>query len=95
MTDRVHQQLVEAAKRQNERDAKLAEFLGQGDIRGLRLVGGSISHATFLEAARENMETFDMAPEKAVAEAAKEFKIMGAEVSSTTMSEVLEQLKAE
>ena len=78
----VDPKILEAAKKQNEQEAKLAEMLGQGDARALKLVGGSVSRDTFMDAVKENMETFGLSSDQAIAEAEKEFKILGVDVSN-------------
>jgi hypothetical protein len=78
----VRAKLVEAARLQNEREAKLAQLLGSGDPRGLRLIGGSVSKATFMDAVQENIDTFGNSKEQAIQEAVKEFGLMGVDVSA-------------
>lgn len=73
--------VLEAARKQNEREAQLTQLLGVGDKRGLKLVGGSITKATFEEAIAENMELFGVSREQAVQDVAKEFKLLGVDTT--------------
>jgi hypothetical protein len=87
----VDEKLLEAARRQNERDAKLCDFLGKGDTRGLNLVGGSVSDTTFHEAVKENMDIFGVSKEQAVKDVTQEFRLLGIDVSELAAKAVLEE----
>jgi hypothetical protein len=82
--------LLELARKQNERDTQLATLLGQGDKKGLKFVGGSVSQATFHEAVMENMDMFETTKEQAIQDVVKEFKLMGVDVSSLAEAELAE-----
>jgi len=75
------EKLREAARKQNEREAQLSSLLGQGDARGLKLVGGSVSESTFIDAVKENMEVFEVSKAQAVKDVVQEFRLMGLDVS--------------
>jgi len=86
----VDEKLLEAVRKQNEREAQLSSLLGQGDKRGLRLLGGSVSNASFKEAVRENMDEFGATKEEAVKDVVKEFKMLGVDVQSLAEEELAE-----
>jgi transcriptional regulator of nitric oxide reductase len=73
--------LLEAAKKQNEREKQLTTLLGKGDIRALSLVGGNVTEKTFNDAVNENMQLFGTSREEAVKDVIKEFKLLGVDLS--------------
>ncbi|KAH9254853.1 hypothetical protein BASA81_007103 [Batrachochytrium salamandrivorans] len=75
------ERLAEAIKRQNEREKQLSVLLGQGDIKGLKLVNSACSEETFQEAVLENMELFSSTREQAEKDVIKEFKLIGLDMS--------------
>jgi hypothetical protein len=74
------QQLVEAARVQNQRDEALVKAIMENDKKALAFVGGRVSQVYFDQVVEENVLLFELSVQDAIHETLEQFRKQGVPV---------------